>query len=50
MYARNTIARRRSPGWADRRRYYRRLFELSRQKALKDQEVQESVPPAIEKD
>jgi len=39
MYAKNTIARRRSSGWADRRRYYRRLFEQARPKALKDEEA-----------
>jgi hypothetical protein len=40
MYARNTIAKRRAPGWADRRRYYRRLFELVRPKELKDEDAQ----------
>jgi hypothetical protein len=39
MYARNTIAKRRTPGWADRRRYFRHLFEQARPKALKDEEA-----------
>jgi hypothetical protein len=50
MYTRNTIAKRRTPGWADRRRYYRHLFELSRPKELRGEDVQKSVPAAIEKD
>lgn len=44
MYAKNTIARRRSSGWADRRRYYRRLFEQVRLKALKEEETQKAAP------
>lgn len=44
MYAKNTIARRRSSGWADRRRYYRHLFEQARPKALKDEEAQKAAP------
>ena len=50
MYARNTIAKRRSPGWADRRRYYRHLFELSRPKELKDEDAPKGVEPVLEKD
>lgn len=49
MYARNTIARRRAPGFAERRRYFRRLIELSRPKALKDEEAQKA-ELATEKD
>ena len=49
MYARNTIAKRRTPGWADRRRYYRHLFELARPKALKDEEARKA-EPVSEKD
>jgi hypothetical protein len=49
MYGKNTIARRRSSGWADRRRYYRRLFEQARPKALKDEEAPKAAP-ASERD
>lgn len=35
MHAANTIARRRPNGWADRRRYFRRLLELARTKVEK---------------
>jgi hypothetical protein len=44
MYAKNTLARRRSSGWADRRRYYRHLFERARPKAIKRQEAQKAAP------
>ena len=44
MYAKNTIARRRSSGWADRRRYYRHLFELARPRPLKNEEAQKAAP------
>lgn len=44
MYAKNTIGKRRSSGWADRRRYYRRLFEQARPKALKDEETPKAAP------
>lgn len=30
MYAQKKFARRRPEGWADRRRYFRRLFEAAR--------------------
>jgi hypothetical protein len=44
MYAKNTIAKRRSSGWADRRRYYRHLFEQVRPKALKEEETEKAAP------
>ena len=44
MYAKNTIAKRRSSGWVDRRRYYRHLFELARPKPLEDDEAQKAAP------
>src|SRR3989304_1263599 len=44
MYAKNTIAKRRTSGWADRRRYYRRLFALARPEALKDEGAQKAAP------
>ena len=50
MYARNTIARRRASGWADRRTYYRRLFELSRPTELKNDEEAQKAAPVSEKD
>jgi hypothetical protein len=50
MYARNTIARRRASGWADRRSYYRRLFELSRPREMKNGEEAPKAAPVIEKD
>ncbi len=49
MYARNTIGKRRAPGWTERRRYFRRLIELARTKALKDEEAQKP-ESATEKD
>ncbi len=49
MYTRNNIAKRRAPGWADRRRYYRRLFELARPKEIKDEDAPKNVA-ADEKD
>lgn len=50
MYARNTIARRRASGWADRRSYYRRLLELSRPKELPNGEEARKAAPVSEKD
>jgi hypothetical protein len=44
MYTKNNIARRRSSGWADRRRYYRHLFEQARPKALKNEEAPKAAP------
>ncbi len=35
MYTANTIARRRLDGWADRRRYFRRLREMARTRVEK---------------
>lgn len=49
MYTRNTIGRRRAPGWAERRRHFRRLIEFARPKTLKDEEAQKP-ERAIEKD
>ena len=49
MYARNTIAKRRTPGWADRRRYYRRLFELSLPKVPKGDDAPKDDAAVIEK-
>jgi hypothetical protein len=50
MYARNTIARRRASGWADRRSYYRRLLEQSRPKDLQRGEEARKASPVSEKD
>ncbi len=50
MYEKNTIARRRASGWADRRSYYRRLFDLSRPRELKNDEAARKVAPVSEKD
>jgi hypothetical protein len=44
MYSKNTIGKRRPSGWTDRRRYYRRLLEQARPKALKDEEAQKAAP------
>jgi hypothetical protein len=44
MYEKKIIAKRRPPGWTERRRYFRRLFELARTKALRDEEIRKLVP------
>jgi len=44
MYAKNAIARRRASGWAERRSYYRRLFEQTRPRELKDEEAPKAAP------
>jgi hypothetical protein len=44
MYAKNAIARRRSSGWSDRRRYYRHLFEQARTKALEAEAAKKAAP------
>jgi hypothetical protein len=43
MYARNTITRRRPSGWVERRRYFRRLFELMRVQALNNERSQKVI-------
>jgi len=50
MYANNTLARRRPSGWAERRRYFRRLIEQARAFALKTAEKAPKVEPDREKD
>jgi hypothetical protein len=49
MYTKDTIVRRPSLGWFERRRYFRRLFEHERFRALKTEETPK-LPPPGEKD
>lgn len=44
MYAKNSIARRRPSGWAERRRFFRSLFEQVRAKAPRDDEFRKAAP------
>lgn len=49
MYSKNSIAKRRPSGWAERRRHFRNFFLKVRAKAPKGDEILEAAP-VIEKD
>jgi hypothetical protein len=50
MYSKNSIGKRRLPGWAERRRHFRSYFEQLRAKAAKDDTVAKTATPVVDKD
>jgi hypothetical protein len=48
MYAKNSFSKRRTSGWAERRRYFRHLIAQARVKASRDPET-EKAPLVIDK-